>query len=116
MRDRAAGVFSRHTTNSVMLGHKGEHFQMRGPLNIARPPQGYPVIVQAGASEPGRELAARTAEVIFTANLLLEDAQEFYGDVKARLGKYGRAARGSPGDAGHLRGARRYRGRGAGEI
>jgi FMN-dependent oxidoreductase (nitrilotriacetate monooxygenase family) len=63
---------------------------VRGPLNIARPPQGYPVIVQAGASEPGRELAARTAEVIFTANLLLADAQEFYRDVKARVRRYGR--------------------------
>ena len=89
VRDRAAGVFL-DTDKFHVLGHKGEHFQVRGPLNIARPPQGYPVIVQAGASEPGRELAARTAEVIFTANLLLEDAQEFYGDVKARLGKYGR--------------------------
>ncbi len=89
VRDRASGVFL-DTDKFHVLGHKGEHFQVRGPLNIARPPQGYPVIVQAGASEPGRELAARTAEVIFTANLVLEDAQEFYGDVKARLGKYGR--------------------------
>ena len=48
------------------------------------------MIVQAGASEPGRELAARTAEVIFTANLVTEDAQAFYADVKARLAKYGR--------------------------
>lgn len=88
-RDRASGVYL-DTTKFHVLGHQGEHFQVRGPLNIARPPQGYPVIVQAGASEPGRELAARTAEVIFTANLVIEDAQDFYADVKRRLGKYGR--------------------------
>ena len=68
----------------------GYHFQVRGPLNIGRPPQGYPVIVQAGASDAGRELAARTAEVIFTANLTIDDAQAFYADVKARLPKFGR--------------------------
>jgi FMN-dependent oxidoreductase (nitrilotriacetate monooxygenase family) len=89
VRDRANGVFL-DTEKFHVLGHQGEHFQVRGPLNIGRPPQGYPVIVQAGASEPGRALAARTAEVIFTANLVLEDAQEFYGDVKARVAKYGR--------------------------
>ena len=89
VRDRATGVFL-DTEKFHVLGHQGTHFQVRGPLNIGRPPQGYPVIVQAGASEPGRELAARTAEVIFTANLVLEDAQEFYGDVKARVAKYGR--------------------------
>jgi len=89
VRDREAGVFL-DTDKFHVLNHVGIHFKVRGPLNIGRPPQGYPVIVQAGASEPGRELAARTAEVIFTANLTTEDAQEFYGDVKARLGKYGR--------------------------
>lgn len=89
VRDRAAGVYL-DTEKFHLLAHEGPHFQVRGPLNIARPPQGYPVIVQAGASEPGRELAARTAEVIFTANLVIEDAQEFYADVKRRLAKYGR--------------------------
>jgi len=88
-RDRAAGVYL-DTGKFHLLNHAGPHFQVRGPLNIGRPPQGYPVIVQAGASEPGRELAARTAEVIFTANLILEDAQAFYADLKSRLGKYGR--------------------------
>jgi len=89
VRDRASGVYL-DTDKFHLLGHRGEHFQVRGPLNIARPPQGYPVIVQAGASEPGRELAARTAEVIFTANLFLDDARDFYADVKRRLPKYGR--------------------------
>jgi FMN-dependent oxidoreductase (nitrilotriacetate monooxygenase family) len=89
VRDRERGVFL-DPQKLHLLNHKGAHFQVRGPLNIGRPPQGYPVIVQAGASDAGRELAARTAEVIFTANLTLEDAQEFYGDVKSRLAKFGR--------------------------
>jgi N-acetyl-S-(2-succino)cysteine monooxygenase len=89
VRDRASATYL-DTSKFHVLNHVGEHFSVRGPLNIARPPQGYPVIVQAGASEPGRELAARTAEVIFTANLNIEDAQAFYADVKARLPRYGR--------------------------
>ena len=91
VRDRDSGIFT-DPDKVHLLNHKGTHFQIRGPLNIGRPPQGYPVIVQAGASEPGRELAARTAEVVFTANLAIEDAQEFYADVKARAAKYGRAS------------------------
>lgn len=89
LRDKASGTFL-DTDKFHVLNHVGNHFQVRGPLNIARPPQGYPVIVQAGASEPGRELAARTAEVILTANLVLADAQDFYRDVKARVRRYGR--------------------------
>lgn len=90
VRDRATGTYV-DLDKFYLLNHAGAHFQVRGPLNVGRPPQGYPVIVQAGASEPGRELAARTAEVIFTANLNIEDAQEFYSDIKGRLGKYGRS-------------------------
>ena len=71
--------------------HQGKHFSVAGALNVARPPQGYPVIVQAGQSEPGKELAARTAEVVFTAQQSLEDAQAFYRDLKGRLAKYGRS-------------------------
>ncbi|MBP2079023.1 LLM class flavin-dependent oxidoreductase [Oceanobacillus polygoni] len=75
-----------HTVN-----HKGEWFSIEGPLNISRPAQGYPVIVQAGSSEAGKELAARTAEVIFTAWQTLEEAQAFYKDIKGRMEKYGRS-------------------------
>ena len=50
-----------------VLNHKGKYFSVRGPLNIARPIQGWPVIVQAGASDAGRQLAAETAEMVFTA-------------------------------------------------
>ena len=72
------------------LNHHGRHFSVRGPLNVARPVQGHPVIVQAGSSERGQELAARTAEVIFTAQQSLEDAQKFYAGLKGKLAKYGR--------------------------
>ena len=70
--------------------HQGKYFKVEGALNVSRPPQGYPVIVQAGQSEAGRELAGKYAEVIFTAQQNLADAQEFYRDVKSRLLKYGR--------------------------
>lgn len=72
------------------INHKGKHFSVAGPLNVLQSPQGHPVIVQAGSSEPGKELAARTAEAIFTAWQTLEEAQAFYRDVKGRLAKYGR--------------------------
>ena len=73
-----------------VLNHKGRHLSVRGPLNVARPIQGWPVIVQAGASEAGRQLAAETAEVIFGAHGNLADGQRFYADVKGRLDKLGR--------------------------
>ncbi|MBW7452472.1 LLM class flavin-dependent oxidoreductase [Paenibacillus sepulcri] len=72
------------------INFQGEYYKVKGPLNIPRPPQGYPVLVQAGSSEGGKELAARTAEAIFTAQQTLGAAQEFYRDVKGRLGKFGR--------------------------
>ncbi|MEL4024821.1 LLM class flavin-dependent oxidoreductase [Lysinibacillus endophyticus] len=72
------------------IDHEGKWLSVTGPLNIARPVQGHLVVVQAGSSEAGKELAAKTAEVIFTAWQTLEDAQAFYRDVKSRLAKYGR--------------------------
>src|SRR6266853_109315 len=74
-----------------ILNHEGEHLKVRGPLNIARPIQGWPVIVQAGASEAGRQLAAETAEVIFASGGNLADAQRFYADVKGRMTELGRS-------------------------
>jgi len=73
-----------------VLDHKGPYFSVRGPLNVARPVQGWPVIVQAGASEAGRQLAAETAEVIFASGGNLADAKAFYADVKGRMAKLGR--------------------------
>jgi FMN-dependent oxidoreductase (nitrilotriacetate monooxygenase family) len=72
------------------LHHSGKYFSVRGPLNVARPIQGWPVIVQAGASEAGRQLAAETAEVIFAAGGSLPDAQRYYADVKGRMETLGR--------------------------
>ena len=91
IRDKASGQFF-DPAKLHPLNHKGCHYQVRGPLNVARPPQGYPVLVQAGSSEPGKEIAARSAEAIFTAHQTLESAQAFYTDVKGRLAKYGRSA------------------------
>jgi alkanesulfonate monooxygenase len=73
------------------LDHRGSYFSVAGPLNLPRPPQGHPVMVQAGLSDDGRELAAETAEVLFTAQSDLGDAQAFYSDVKGRMARYGRA-------------------------
>jgi N-acetyl-S-(2-succino)cysteine monooxygenase len=72
------------------LNHKGKTYSVRGPLNVPRPPQGYPVIVQAGASEEGKELAAQHAEAIFSPHLTAEAAKTYYDDVKGRMGRYGR--------------------------
>ncbi|MDQ2188008.1 LLM class flavin-dependent oxidoreductase [Alcaligenaceae bacterium A4P071] len=89
VRDAESGIYfdpeKLHTLN-----HKETHLQVRGPLHIARPPQGWPVIVQAGASEPGRQLAAETAEVVFAAHGTLEEGQRFYADVKRRMTALGR--------------------------
>ena len=72
------------------LNHHGEFFDVRGPLNVPRSPQGQPVLVQAGASDDGRELAAQTAEVVFTAHPGIERAKAFYADLKGRMARYGR--------------------------
>ena len=74
-----------------VLNHKGKYFSVKGPVNIARPVQGWPVIVQAGASEAGRQLAAETAEAVFTAQSDIAAGRQFYADVKGRMEKLGRA-------------------------
>jgi alkanesulfonate monooxygenase len=89
VRDVEGGIFFDPDKLHV-LNHKGEHFSVRGPLNIARPVQGWPVIVQAGASEAGRQLAAETAEVIFGLSSTLAGGKAFYADVKGRMPALGR--------------------------
>jgi FMN-dependent oxidoreductase (nitrilotriacetate monooxygenase family) len=89
VRDVEEGVFFDPAKMHV-LNHKGKYFSVRGPVNIARPVQGWPVIVQAGASESGRQLAAETAEAVFTAQSDLKVGQQFYADVKGRMVKLGR--------------------------
>jgi len=73
-----------------VLDHKGKYLTVRGPLNIARPVQGWPVIVQAGASEDGKQLAAETAEAVFAGGGNLPDGQKLYADIKGRMEKIGR--------------------------
>jgi FMN-dependent oxidoreductase (nitrilotriacetate monooxygenase family) len=90
LRDKASGVYM-DRDRVHFLNHEGAHFKVRGPLNVTRSPQGRPVVAQAGSSEAGRELAARTADVVFTAQTQLAPAQAFYADVKARAARYGRA-------------------------
>ncbi|WP_068672219.1 LLM class flavin-dependent oxidoreductase [Oceanobacillus sp. Castelsardo] len=84
IRDKKSGVYYEpdklHTLN-----HEGKHFYVKGPLNSSRSPQGRPVIIQAGSSEAGTTLAAQTADVIFTAQQTLEDAQKFYEKVKRKV-------------------------------
>lgn len=89
IRDVESGIYFDPDKMHV-LDHKGPHFSVRGPLNVARPIQGWPVIVQAGASEAGRQLAAETAEVIFAAPGNLAGGKSFYADVKGRMDRLGR--------------------------
>jgi alkanesulfonate monooxygenase len=89
VRDVEAGIFFDPERLHV-LDHQGEYLSVRGPLNIARPVQGWPVIVQAGASDAGRQLAAETAEVVFAAGGRLADARLYYADVKGRMQDAGR--------------------------
>ncbi|BBB62398.1 hypothetical protein UNDKW_4125 [Undibacterium sp. KW1] len=74
------------------LNHKGDHFSVTGPLNVSRSPLGHPVVVQAGGSEAGKNLAAETADVVFTAHPNLASAQAFYRDLKSRVVQAGRSA------------------------
>ena len=89
IRDRASGLIFDPAAQH-MVTHRGEFFTVEGALNIERSPQGQPVIIQAGASETGKDFAAETAEVVFASNTSIERAQAFYADLKGRMAKYGR--------------------------
>jgi FMN-dependent oxidoreductase (nitrilotriacetate monooxygenase family) len=89
IRDVESGIYFDPERMHV-LDHKGEFLSVRGPLNIARPIQGWPVIVQAGASDAGRQLAAETAEMIFASGGSLADAQRYYADIRSRADRVGR--------------------------
>jgi FMN-dependent oxidoreductase (nitrilotriacetate monooxygenase family) len=78
--DRESGVVA-DPARIHAIHWEGEFFSVRGPLNMPRPPQGHPVIIQAGASEAGLDFAVRTAEVIFCVERSLESAQGFYARV-----------------------------------
>ena len=89
IEDKASGRFL-DPAKVQRLNHVGKHYTVQGPLNVARLPQGYPVLASAGQSEAGRELAARHAEVIFSVALTKAEAQAFYQDQKARVVRHGR--------------------------
>ena len=89
IRDIEAGLYF-DPARMHTLDHIGQSLDVRGPLNIARPVQGWPVIVQAGSSDAGRQLAAETAEVVFGSDTSLEAGRRYYADVKERMRKLGR--------------------------
>ena len=88
-RDRASRVFL-DPSRQHALHHQGEHFQVAGPLNVSRSPQGQPVIFQVGDSEQGRDLGATIGEGIFTHAASVEQGQAFYNDLKGRAAAKGR--------------------------
>ena len=87
--DRAGGRYAK-ADRIRPINHKGEHYQVAGPLNLPRTPQGRPVLVQAGSSETGRRFAARHAEAVFTAHMEKATAQAFYADLKRLVAEEGR--------------------------
>jgi len=87
--DRDGGRFFRPEALH-RLNHAGDYFTVRGPLNVPRAPQGYPVIFQAGISDAGKELAAATAEGVFSGELTMDRSQAHYADIKNRMPRYGR--------------------------
>jgi N-acetyl-S-(2-succino)cysteine monooxygenase len=88
--DKASGIYL-NPEKLHFLNHTGEHFAVRGPLMVQRSPQGHPVVVQAGGSDDGRQLAAETAEVIFTVQQEMGASRAFCMDVKTRAAKLGRS-------------------------
>ncbi|MCP3380220.1 LLM class flavin-dependent oxidoreductase [Bradyrhizobium sp. CCGUVB4N] len=89
IRDKQTGIFA-DTTKLHLLNHRGAYLSVRGPLNVARPPQGYPVLVQAGASDAGIRFGAALAEVVFTAEPCLENGKRYYATLKAEARALGR--------------------------
>jgi N-acetyl-S-(2-succino)cysteine monooxygenase len=88
--DKASGRFF-EPDKMHLLHHKGNAFSIKGPLSVTRPPQGHPVIIQAGQSGPGRDLSARIADVVFTMQSSFESAKSFYNELKGRVGMFGRS-------------------------
>jgi N-acetyl-S-(2-succino)cysteine monooxygenase len=87
--DKASGQFA-DVSKMHELNHKGPYFSVKGPLNISRPPQGYPVLIQAGASETGKDLAASIAEIVFAVQQDMDAAKKTAADLRARAVNFGR--------------------------
>jgi FMN-dependent oxidoreductase (nitrilotriacetate monooxygenase family) len=88
--DRVTGVYA-DTSRLHTLDHHGKYFSVKGPLNLSRPPQGHPVLIQAGASDIGRDLAASIAEIVFAVQQDIDAAKAFCTDIKARAARFGRS-------------------------
>ncbi|BDV31815.1 NtaA/DmoA family FMN-dependent monooxygenase [Microbacterium terricola] len=91
LADRESGLFA-DASRLYTPDHRGDHFTVRGPLNVTRPPQGYPVLFQAGGSAAGQDLAAATADAVFARALPIDAARAFYAGLKARVVAAGREA------------------------
>jgi FMN-dependent oxidoreductase (nitrilotriacetate monooxygenase family) len=91
IKDKDRGVYA-DPAKMHILDHTGKYYSVKGPLNIPRSPQGHPILIQAGSSGPGQDLAARTADVVFTAQQSIEEAQAFYKSLKDRVVGFGRKA------------------------
>jgi N-acetyl-S-(2-succino)cysteine monooxygenase len=89
LHDKETGRYY-DTDKLHFLRHEGRYFRVRGPLNVSRTPQGRPVVAQAGSSDVGRELAARSADLVFTAQLAIPDGKAFRNDIRARAERGGR--------------------------
>ena len=89
-KDKESGVYADPAKVRV-LDHAGKYYSVKGPLNIPRSPQGHPILIQAGSSGPGQDLAARTADIVFTAQQSLDEAQAFYKSLKSRVVGFGRS-------------------------
>jgi FMN-dependent oxidoreductase (nitrilotriacetate monooxygenase family) len=88
-RDKESGVYM-DPKKVHLLNHTGKYFKVRGPSAVPRSPQGHPVLIQAGSSEPGMNISARVADVVFTSQQVLKNAQDFYNNLKGRCANYGR--------------------------
>ena len=91
IKDKDRGVYA-DPAKMHILDHTGKYYSVTGPLNIPRSPQGHPILIQAGSSGPGQDLAARTADVVFTAQQSIEEAQAFYKSLKDRVVGFRRKA------------------------
>lgn len=93
IRDKQTGIFF-DADRLHVLNHEGKHFKVKGPLSVARSPQARPVLVQAGASEAGMEIAARHAEVVYAVPHDIDTGRAYYADLKSRVVAHGRPAEG----------------------
>jgi FMN-dependent oxidoreductase (nitrilotriacetate monooxygenase family) len=89
VQDKKTGIFFDQSKLHA-LDHVGKHFKVKGPLTIKRTPQGRPVLVQAGAASQGLEIAASSADVVYSSSFDLKSAQTYYASIKDRMAKYGR--------------------------